>query len=132
MSKLANNRLLPAIVGVVVIIIIGGIGFALGAGTMPVSVVSHYGSGFLMEEARTMNECAECHDAVDFHTCTTCHDDHGAVEFADVPFYNMIVLTGDVPEPGFIRLNDILPYRAQPHTHLPLLVAILAAAKMPP
>jgi hypothetical protein len=117
----ANNRFLSAAGAVVVLAGVGGLGYAFGSKSVPVGVVSHYGAGFLLKEARTMDACGECHDAVDFHTCTTCHDDHGAVEFTDVPFYDLIALTGDVPEPGYVRLDDILPYREQPHTHLPLL-----------
>ena len=68
-----------------------------------------------------MVECASCHAPETFHTCNTCHDDHGAVEFENIPFYAGITLEGDVPTPGYVLLNQILPYRAQPYTHLPLL-----------
>src|SRR5690554_1984111 len=113
-----NRRLLSIVVIIIAFAGIGGAGFALGKGTVPVGVVSQFGVPFLVEEARAMYECSECHEPADFHTCTTCHDDHGAVEFAEVPFFNMVAFTGDVPNPGFIRLNDILPYRDQPYTQL--------------
>jgi hypothetical protein len=40
---------------------------------------------------------------------------------ANVPFNDLILLAGDVPEPGYIAVNDILPYRDQPGTHVALL-----------
>jgi hypothetical protein len=43
------------------------------------------------------------------------------VELANVPFDDLILLQGDVPEPGYIPVNDILPYRDQPGTHVTLL-----------
>ncbi|MBN1260252.1 MAG: hypothetical protein JXB35_06185, partial [Anaerolineae bacterium] len=51
----------------------------------------------------------------------TCHDDHGALELENVPFYAVIAFAGDVPEPGYVLVNEVLPYRDQPHTHIPLL-----------
>ncbi|MBN1967364.1 MAG: hypothetical protein JW910_22110 [Anaerolineae bacterium] len=123
MARIRNARWLLIIGGVLLLVIVGGVaGFVIGAQEpIPFAVLSHYSADLLLEEARTMNECAECHAAEDFHECTTCHDDHGAVEFEGVPFFAMIAFTGDVPEPGFVPLNDILPYRDQPYTHLPLL-----------
>lgn len=103
------------------VILIFTVGFLVGKDQLPVQLVSHYSAGMLWEEAATMQECGECHEGRDFHRCETCHDDHGAVEFADLPFYALISFTGDVPLPGFIEVNDVLPYRDQPHTHIPLL-----------
>jgi hypothetical protein len=77
--------------------------------------------GVLANEVDTMNTCAECHDTASLHTCQTCHDEHGAVELADVSFYAVVAFTGDVPKPGYVRINDVLPYRDQPHTYVPLL-----------
>jgi len=68
-----------------------------------------------------MNDCVECHEPEEFHTCDSCHDEHGSAEMANVPFDDLILLQGDVPEPGSIPVNDILPYRDQPHTHVALL-----------
>lgn len=87
----------------------------------PARVLTRYPLSLLAEEARTMDECVECHEPAVFHTCTTCHDDHGAIEMLNVPFYAGITLEGDVPAPGYVLLNDVLPYRDQPYTHLPLL-----------
>jgi hypothetical protein len=40
---------------------------------------------------------------------------------ANVPFNDLILLLGDVPEPDYIPINEILPYREQPGTHVRLL-----------
>jgi len=68
-----------------------------------------------------MNDCVECHEAAEFHACTTCHDDHGSVEMAGVPFSALVLLSGDLPEPAYVPVNDILPYRDQPGTQVSLL-----------
>jgi hypothetical protein len=109
-------------IGIIFIIIIAlGIMGVILFKTTPLHVVSQYPLDVLAEEAGTMSACAECHETEKFHTCDTCHDDHGALELANVPFYAVVAFVGDVPEPGFVLLNDILPYQAQPHTHIPLL-----------
>lgn len=107
--------------GIVAAIAIVSTGAFLGLRrSMPARLLSHYPLDLLAAEADTMVECGECHDAEAFHTCETCHDDHGAVEFENVPFYAVITFAGDVPEPGFVLVDDVLPYRDQPHTHIPL------------
>lgn len=103
------------------VVVVGGSAVLGLRRSMPVQLLSHYPLELLAEEANTMIECAECHEAETFHSCNTCHDDHGAVEFADVPFYAVVSLNGDVPSPGFVLLHEILPYQEQPYTHLPLL-----------
>jgi len=105
-------------IGSLILVIALGGGFFLGRNTAPVEVLARYPLAMLSEEAATMVECAECHEhaPAEFHTCDTCHDDHGAVEFADVPFYAVIAFQGDVPEPGYIQINEILPYQDQPNT----------------
>jgi hypothetical protein len=40
---------------------------------------------------------------------------------ANVPFNSLLLLTGDVPQPSYIPINEILPYREQPNTHVSLL-----------
>ncbi len=93
------------------------LGFYLGSrGTAPLAVFRHYPVSLLSLEASTMAECVECHEPQDFHTCDTCHDDHGAIELTEVPFYNLVLLTGDVPKPGFVEVNQVLPYRDHPNT----------------
>ncbi len=111
------------IIAVLVLVIAGAVTATVLAArnSSPLAVTSHYPLAMLAEEAGTMVECAECHDAEVFHTCDTCHDDHGAIELEGVPFYAMVSVTGDVPDPEYVTINEILPYPEQPHTHLPLL-----------
>jgi hypothetical protein len=107
---------------VVSLFIGGGFGFLLGAqDSNPLTVVRHYPLELLSEEATTMVECVECHEPQDFHTCQTCHDDHGAIELVEVPFYNWILFSGDVPKPDFVEINQVLPYRDQPNTMISVL-----------
>jgi hypothetical protein len=112
------------ILAVVAALGVGGVAVALATGAKvaaPARSAFHYPWTMLADEAETMNDCVECHEPVDFHTCDTCHDDHGSAEMASVPFDDLILLQGDVPEPGYIPVNDILPYRDQPNTHVALL-----------
>jgi hypothetical protein len=107
-----------------VVLAIGGVvlAAALGAAALaPVRTTMDYSWSWVAQEAQTMNRCASCHEPDHFHTCRACHDDHGAVEMADVPFNSLLALTGDVPEPTYIPINDLLPYREQPNTHIALL-----------
>ena len=105
--------LLACIVGGVVTIFVSGAGV-----TAPARLIFNYPWRVLAEESEKMNECAACHEPAKFHTCNTCHDDHGSAEMANVPFDDLILLQGDVPEPGYIPVNEILPYRDQPGTHI--------------
>lgn len=99
-----------------------GLGLALGAQRpMPLRLISEARAMTLVDEAYEMNDCLECHEPADMHTCQTCHDEHGAVELADLPFFATIAFLGDVPNPGYIFLDDVLPYRDQPYTHRTLL-----------
>jgi hypothetical protein len=112
------------ILGFVGALILGGVAVAVAMGgkdLAPARAALHFPWGMLAEEAEMMNDCVECHEPDKFHTCATCHDDHGSAEMAGVPFNNLILLAGDVPEPGYIAVNDILPYRDQPGTHATLL-----------
>ena len=55
-------------------------------------------------------------------SCADCHDLHGAIEWAEAPFQSQIWLLGDVPQPTYFLVNDLLPYRQQERdTALPLL-----------
>ncbi len=121
-----NSRWLVPVI--VLLVVLGGAAGVLAASSraVPFRVLSHYPVGLLAEEAATMHECAECHTSDTFHRCTTCHDDHGALELSDVPFYAVIAFEGDVPTPGYVYVDDVLPYREQPNTHVAL-VDFLAA-----
>jgi hypothetical protein len=109
---------------IVAALVVGGVVVALALGAealAPARAALHYPWGILAAEATTMNDCVECHEPAKFHTCDSCHDGHGSAEMANVPFDDLILLAGDVPEPGYIAINDILPYRDQPGTHAILL-----------
>ncbi len=114
--------------GFVLLVLLGGtIGVVVGSmHAVPVRVLTDYPVKVLAEEAATMSACAECHDTAEFHRCTTCHDEHGALELSDVPFYAVVAFEGDVPEPGYVLVDDVLPYRDQPNTHVAL-TAFLSA-----
>ncbi|MEA3340378.1 MAG: hypothetical protein U9R15_10470 [Chloroflexota bacterium] len=107
-----------------ILLLAGGVAVAAATGVealAPLRLTTHFSWSVLADEADTMAECAECHETSKFHTCDTCHDDHGAIEMENVPFYAVIAFTGDVPDPGYVLVDDVLPYRDQPHTHVPLL-----------
>jgi hypothetical protein len=108
----------------VVALLAGGIAVAVATNAKalaPARAALHYPWSMLSSEAETMTECVECHEPDALHTCESCHDDHGSAELASVPFDDLILFHGDVPEPGYIPINDILPYRDQPGTHVALL-----------
>jgi hypothetical protein len=112
------------ILAIVAAFVIGGVVVAVAMGAKvaaPARSAFHFPWTMLSAEAETMVDCVECHEPETFHTCDTCHDDHGSAEMANVPFDDLILLQGDVPEPGYIPVNDILPYRDQPGTHVTLL-----------
>jgi hypothetical protein len=115
-------KLLVAIVAVIVIVL-AAIVAAADAGVKPLSPVRqaiHYPWALLADEASTRSQCLECHEPEDMHTCGTCHDAHGGIEMSEVPFDGIVWLLGDVPKPGYIRINEILPYRDQPDTYVTL------------
>jgi hypothetical protein len=112
------------VLALVAAMVVGGVAVAVAMGARvaaPARAALHYPWAMLADEAEAMDDCVECHESDKFHTCTTCHDDHGSAEMANVPFGDLILLQGDVPEPGYIPVNDILPYRDQPGTHVALL-----------
>ncbi|MFZ5918071.1 MAG: hypothetical protein ACOYZ7_14105 [Chloroflexota bacterium] len=109
---------------IVIALVVGGAAVAVATGAKvaaPARSAFHYPWSMLADEAETMNDCVECHEPAKFHTCDACHDDHGSVEMANVPFDDLLLLQGDVPQPAYIPVNDILPYRDQPGSHVALL-----------
>jgi len=104
---------LVLLVGVIILIVIN-------TRPMPVGLLSEYDFSMLWHEGVVMNDCAECHSSEDFHTCETCHDDHGAVELSGVRFFEVIELTGDVPDPSYVQINEILPDQENLGTHITL------------
>lgn len=121
MTEHRRSRPILWLVILVCVLFVGALGFFLGwTRALPLRLSTAEWAPVLAAESHEMNECAECHEAVDYHTCATCHDDHGALEFADLPFYALIALAGDVPKPGFVQVQQILPYQDQPGTHVQL------------
>jgi hypothetical protein len=53
--------------------------------------------------------------------CVDCHQLHGAITLDSVPFNTFVLLTGDVPEPSLISVNEILPYRLTGQASISLL-----------
>jgi hypothetical protein len=87
----------------------------------PVRMALRFPVRFLVQEAQTMDDCRKCHKPEEFHNCQTCHGVHGSVDMPEVPFDDLLLLQGDVPEAGYIPINDILPYREYTRTHVALL-----------
>jgi hypothetical protein len=117
-------RRLWVVLAIVAAMVVGGVAVAVATGakvTAPARSAFYFPWAMLADEAQTMNDCVECHKPDKFHTCSTCHDDHGSAVMVNVPFDDLILLAGDVPQPGYIPINDILPYRDQPGTHVALL-----------
>jgi hypothetical protein len=103
------------------VLVIAAVGFMLGRGrVLPTRLAARDWRTTLAAESVVLDDCAECHEAQNYHSCGSCHDDHGAIEFADLPFYALITLAGDVPDPGFVRVHEILPYQDQPATRIQL------------
>jgi hypothetical protein len=108
MTKTKKIWIIPLII--ILVLLIGLIAVMLiTLKPMPVALLSEYSFHALWEEGLMMNECAECHSGDEFHTCDTCHDEHGSSELTNIGFYEVIELTGDVPDPSFVRVNELLP-----------------------
>jgi hypothetical protein len=108
----------------VLLLILGGTVAAAAAGAKPLAPVRtamDYPWPMLAQQAQAMNRCVSCHEPEHFHGCRSCHDGHGSAEMASVPFNSLIALSGDVSEPTYIPINELLPYRDQPETQVALL-----------
>jgi hypothetical protein len=111
------------VLALIAALVVGGVAVAVATEARvaaPLRSAFHYPWSLLAKEAETMNECVECHSPEVFHNCDACHDDHGSAELSNLPFNNLIVLVGDVEGPRYIPVNEILPYRDQPGTHVTL------------
>lgn len=114
-----SRWLIPAIV--VLVILGGGVGVAAGSlRPAPLRALTHYPLDLLLEEATTMSDCAECHDTAAFHRCSTCHDEHGSATLSGIPFYAVVAFEGDVPSPGYVYVDDVVPYLDHPNTYVSL------------
>lgn len=92
----------------------------------PLRLLPRYPLSLVVAEAEVLADCTECHAPTDMHTCESCHDDHGAVEMTNVPFNNLLLLTGDVPNPGYIAVSEILPQQEELGTHIAVLDLLAA------
>jgi hypothetical protein len=111
------------VLGVVLLMLLGGaIGVAAGSlRPAPLRALTHYPIDLLIEEASVMSDCAECHDTGAFHRCSSCHDEHGSAVLKGFPFYAVVAFEGDVPAPGYVLVNDVVPYVDHPNTYVSLL-----------
>lgn len=116
MRPALRNRIL-FVVGLLLLVGLAALVVAVAAGAKgvaPVNLALRYPWPALVEEADTMIECVDCHEAPEMHTCLTCHDEHGDAAMPGVPFDALLLLTGDVPEPAYIPIHEILPYHHDP------------------
>lgn len=118
MKKGKKKGLLIFLIIVVVLLVGVIVILAIVETPMPISLLSEYGLSALWEEGTTMNECAECHSSEDFHSCDTCHDEHGSSELTGIDFFEVIELTGDVPDPSFVEVNELLPNQDETGTYI--------------
>jgi hypothetical protein len=121
-----KRTLIVLILVALVILALGGVAIATAAGARPLAplrLAARASWGLLADEAATIDNCtaAGCHKPADLHTCGTCHDEHGDAQLTKVPFAGLLLLTGDVPKPGYIPINDILPVLEVTRTVMPLL-----------
>lgn len=118
MSKRTLLPLIPA-----GLLLLAGLAAAGALLLSPLGVVTRYPWPMLTAEAATMSNCtaAGCHEPAAQHTCATCHDHHGSAHLKAVPFAGLLLLTGDVPTPTYVPINDILPVREVTRTVMPLL-----------
>lgn len=120
MKDLKNRKTLIIFI-IVVIVLFGSVIFLMiKAKPMPVALLSKFSLREIWHEGSSMNTCSECHNASDFHSCETCHDEHGAIELSGVKFYEVVELTGDVPDPSFVRVNEVMPDQENLQTHITL------------
>ena len=105
----------------VAVIVVALIAAALAGLLAPVRMAFRFPLAFTVKEAQTMNDCRDCHEAAKFHDCQTCHDAHGSADMSKVPFDDLLLFQGDVPDARLIPINDILPYQEYTRTHVALL-----------
>lgn len=95
---------------VLVIVIAAAVAIA-SLNPIPTRVVTEYPMSMLVEEAQYMHECAECHDTEEFHMCDTCHNEHGSADLANLNFYSVLHVTGDVPEEQYFSIYQMFSKR---------------------
>lgn len=120
-----RSRLAVSVV-VILGLVFGGVVVAAAAGVpflAPLRLAAHYPWGVLADEARMLEGCtaAGCHEPAKMHTCLSCHDAHGEARLSGISWSGLVLLTGDVPEPDYIPIHDILPLQEFTRTAMPLL-----------
>jgi len=123
---MAPKTRLVLILVALVVLLVAGLVVAAAAGARPLApfrLATHYSWGLLADEAATIDDCTAggCHKPSDLHTCAACHDEHGDARLSKVTFGGLLLLTGDVPEPGYVPINEILPFHEITRTAMPLL-----------
>ena len=78
---------------------------------VPIRMITDYPMSMLVEEAQYMHDCAECHETEDFHMCDTCHNEHGSADLANLNFYSVLHVTGDVPEEKYFSIYQMFSKR---------------------
>ena len=83
---------------ILVLVIVVGIAVMIASlNPVPTRMITDYPMSMLVEEAQYMHDCAECHETDEFHMCDTCHNEHGSADLANLNFYSVLHVTGDVP-----------------------------------
>lgn len=107
-QDLSPNKKKIIMLSILTGIILLTIGLIIAAAhSIPYRIVTKYPARMILDEANEMLKCGECHESKDFHTCDTCHNEHGSAVLAGISFNSTIHLTGDVPEAVFIPSNHI-------------------------
>ena len=97
---------------IVLVIIVIGIVYAIASlNPIPTRLITNYPISMLIEEGQYMHDCAECHESEDFHMCDTCHNEHGSADLADLNFYSVLHVTGDVPEEKYFSIYQMFSKR---------------------
>ena len=97
---------------ILVLLIIVGIAVMIASlKPVPTRLITEYPMSMLVEEAQYMHDCAECHETEDFHMCDTCHNEHGSADLANLNFYSVLHVTGDVPEEQYFSIYQMFSKR---------------------
>ena len=97
---------------IVLLIVLIGIVYAVASlRPIPTRLITNYPLNMLIKEGQTMHDCAECHESEDFHMCDTCHNEHGSADLANLNFYSVLHVTGDVPEEKYFPIYQMFSKR---------------------
>jgi hypothetical protein len=97
---------------ILVLVIVVGVAVMIASlKPVPTRVITEYPMSMLVEEAQYMHDCAECHETDEFHMCDTCHNEHGSADLANLNFYSVLHVTGDVPEEQYFSIYQMFSKR---------------------